>query len=626
MATCTARRPFRSATRGIGPRRARAPTQARRLRAWAGLALVLLAGGAAAAAAAAAAEQPNFVIILVDDAALMDFGAYGGEARTPHIDALAAKGSVFTQYRTSPLCAPSRAMLLTGVDNHRTGVATIPEVLPRELRGQPGYTMSLEPGVTTIASRLKAAGYRTYMTGKWHLGHGPGALPVDHGFDRSFILDASGADNWEQKPYMPYYPNADWFEDGERARLPDDFYSSEFLVDRMIEYLDSGADGGGHPRQPFFAYLAFQAIHIPVQAPKAYVDGYEGVYDAGWEVLRVQRWQRARDLGLIAADAPLAPLAEGTRGWDALTADERALYAKSMAVNAAMLEAMDHHVGRLVSYLRQQGLYQRTVFVVTSDNGPEPSHPVSQRGFPTWMALNGYDRKLENLGERGSYAFIGLEWALAAASPGALFKFYAAEGGIRVPLIIAAADAPTQPRIDALSFVTDITPTLLDYAGLDPAPDDGTVAITGRSLLPVLRGDRDAVYGPEEAVGIEAAGNAALLRGDHKITRNMPPWGDGEWRLFDIRADPGETRDLSDYLPERKAQLLADYDAYVAEMGVLPLPKGYDMQRQLAANSLAKQIQHFRWQLALAAVVLLGLVWLAWRGSRALWRQAASGG
>lgn len=153
-------------------------------------------------------RPPNFVVLLADDLALMDLGIYGGEARTPHIDALARRGRMFTRYYTSPLCSPSRAMLLTGLDNHRTGVSTIPEVIPNEHIGKKGYSLRFEPGVTTIASRLRQRGYRTYMTGKWHLGHEHGDLPNSHGFDRSFVLDASGADNWEQKSYMPYYADA----------------------------------------------------------------------------------------------------------------------------------------------------------------------------------------------------------------------------------------------------------------------------------------------------------------------------------------------------------------------------------------------------------------------------------
>src|SRR5690606_7044637 len=116
------------------------------------------------------AQRPNIVLIVADDVGFTDLGAYGGEARTPNIDSLAQRGAQFSRYYSSPLCSPSRAMLLTGMDNHRTGHSTIIEVLPRELRGRPGYTMRLEPGVVTLATRLQRGGYRTYATGKWHLG------------------------------------------------------------------------------------------------------------------------------------------------------------------------------------------------------------------------------------------------------------------------------------------------------------------------------------------------------------------------------------------------------------------------------------------------------------------------
>ncbi|NQX95865.1 MAG: sulfatase-like hydrolase/transferase, partial [Erythrobacter sp.] len=279
------------------------------------------------------AKRPNIVIILVDDAALMDFGAYGGEADTPNIDGFAKRGAMFTQYRTSPLCSPSRAMLLTGIDNHRTGVATIPEVLPEEQEGQPGYSMALEPGVLTIADRLRADGYRTLMVGKWHMGEKPDEMPQAHGFDRSFALAASGADNWDDKSYIPFYAVAPWFEDGVEADLPEDFYSSKFIVDRMIEYL-----GATDSEKPFLAYLPFQAIHIPVQAPSEFIAKYDGRYDAGWHELRNERHARAIELGLIPQGAELADLPPELRQWGALRDEERALYAARMEVNAAMLD------------------------------------------------------------------------------------------------------------------------------------------------------------------------------------------------------------------------------------------------------------------------------------------------
>lgn len=560
-------------------------------------ALALSLGAFPLQTAQAAEPRTNFVVLLIDDAALMDVGAYGGEAHTPNIDALAARGAMFTNYHTSPLCAPSRAMLLTGLDNHKTGVATIPEVLPKEHEGKPGYEMALEPGVETLADRLRPAGYRTLMVGKWHMGSRKGDLPNMHGFDRSFALDASGADNWEQKSYMPYYKDAPWFEDGKPATLPEDFYSSKFIVDKMIDYLDNGSDAS----KPFFAYLAFQAIHIPVQAPPELTAHYDGVYDAGWQVLREKRWQRAKELGLIPQDAALAPMHPTMRDWNSLSKEDQHLYAMRMQVEAAMLEAMDQHIGRLIAHLRETGQYDNTVFIVTSDNGPEPSRGDNDRRLKFWMDLHGYHTGLEGIGEKGSWNFIGPEWASATASPSDLFKFYASEGGVRVPLIVAGPGVGAE-RIGSAALVTDITPTILSLAGVN----DGASDMTGRSLAPVLFGESKETYGPDDTIGIEVSGNSALYKGDYKIVRNVAPVGDGVWRLFNLARDPGEAHDLSASEPERLAELKTDYAAYASKMGVLEMPAGYDSQKQIARNTLKRQMQFYWWvPLALAGILLL---------------------
>ncbi len=556
-------------------------------------------------AGAAAWEPPNIVVVLVDDAGFMDFGGYGGEARTPSIDRLAEQGVRFSNYHTSPLCAPSRAMLLTGLDNHLTGVATIPEMLMAHQADDPGYAMSFAPGVETVATRLKRAGYRTFMTGKWHLGSGPGDLPADHGFDRSFILDASGADNWEQKSYMPYYDEAPWFEDREPATLPEDFYSSEFLVDQMIRYL---GDDPGASAQPFFAYIAFQAVHIPIQAPREFTDRYDGTYDAGWDVLRRQRWQRAKALGLIPEAAPLGAMHESLRDWEALGPEEQALYSRSMAVNAGMLEAMDFHFGRLVSHLEETGELDNTLFVITSDNGPEFNDPVNAAGMRFWMWRNGYHHDVSRLGEPGSLAFIGPEWASAAASPGSLFKFYASEGGLRVPLIISGPGVGALGFVGARSFVTDITPTLLDLAEL---PEEERAGLTGRSLRDVLDSTTVEVYDRNEPVAMEVSGNSALFQDGFKLVRNTPPHGDGQWRLYFLDEDPGETRDLAEMLPERFAAMSSTYAEYEARVGVVPVPDDFHALEVLQANTIARLLPGFLpWLLGLVALLVAAAVFL----------------
>lgn len=581
---------------------------------WARRALASVALIAAAVAPATAqteparpAPRPNIVVIVADDVGFTDLGAYGGEARTPNIDALAQRGAQFSRYYSSPLCSPSRAMLLTGMDNHRTGHSTIIEVLPPEMRGRPGYTMRLEPGVVTLATRLQRGGYRTYATGKWHLGHGEGDLPNSHGFERSFVLDASGADNWEERTYVPYYRTADWFENGQRAHLPENFYSSEFIVDRMIQYMDADTAR----TEPFFAYLAFQAVHIPVQAPREYTARYRGVYQGGWEQLRANRWRRAQELGLLPASAQIGPPHPSLRPWSAISGDEQALYARSMEVHAGMLESMDHHIGRFIQFLQSRGLAENTIFVITSDNGPEPSNPVADPDFRRWMRLTGYTRRMEDLGERGSFVMIGPENANATAT-GSLYKFTSGEGGLHVPLIVAGPGV-TQQRVDARAFVTDITPTLLERAGV--AAD--APAMDGVSMSALLAGQASFVRDENTPFGVEVSGHSALYRGDYKLVRTPGPLGDSSWRLYNIAQDPGETTDLTAQMPELAASMLTDYEAYAQRNGVLELPPGYDPQAQVAHNTRMKSYQHYWYIYAgilLVGLLLLGgLVWLVLR-------------
>ena len=576
--------------------------------------LVVLAMFGVFTAQAQDPDRPNVVIILIDDAALMDIGIYGGEARTPNMDALAEQGAMFLQYRTSPLCSPTRAMLLTGLDNHLTGVSTIPEVLPKEHKGQPGYTMALEPGVLTLADRLGAAGYRTLMSGKWHLGETADEMPDKHGFQRSFSLAASGADNWDDKSYMPYYHDAPWWEDGEEVGLPEDFYSSEFIVDKMIEYLDQ-TDAS----KPFFAYLPFQAIHIPVQAPPEFTANYEGVYDEGWHVLRQQRYERAQDLGLIARGAPLAPMPEDSRDWGELNDEERTRYIAMMQVNAGMMEAMDYHIGRFIEHLKSEGQFDNSIFIIASDNGPEFNRGDHDWRLNLWRSLNGYHIDADRAGLRGSWGFIGPEWANAAASPGALYKFYATEGGIRSPLIITGPGIAAA-RIESPAMVTDIAPTILDWVGAPDAPEESK-PMTGRSLAPVLRGELASVYGPNDIRAIEVSGNSALYKGDWKITRSMPPVGDAQWRLFNMIEDPGETLDLSAAEPDIMADMLASYAAYADSVGVLEMPEGYNSLEQILKNSTERMRKRYGWMMIVAGLIFLALLYGLYRGVRALWRR-----
>lgn len=575
-----------------------------------------IAFGLYIAVAAQAQQRPNIVLILADDLGYSDTAPFGSEINTPTISALAEQGLRFSNYHTAASCAPTRAMLLTGVDSHRAGVPNIPEMIPDSQRQRPGYQGVLGDNVVTVATLLQDAGYHTFISGKWHLGQTPDKLPNVRGFERTVVMADSGADNWEQKPYVPIYERANWFADGERFDLPGDFYSSEFLVDKLIGFIDDQAAS----ERPYFAYLSFQAVHIPVQAPAEYTAKYESMYQDGWQALREQRLASAVEAGLVPANTALVDMPT-TASWDELSDEDKRYNAKRMAVYGGMVEAMDFHIGRLVDYLKRTGQYDNTVFIFTSDNGAEASGFHDQTGPRARIGASqgGYNVDIETLGEQGSFNTIGPSWASAAASPLSYYKFYAGEGGMRVPLIIAGNGIGQQnSQTDAFSWVTDITPTILDLAGVSaPTKHYGgrkVEPIIGRSLVPLLRGEAEQVYGANDYAAFELAGNAALFQGDYKIVINRGPVGDSRWYLYNLAQDPGETNDLSAAEPQRLQQMLGLYEQYTMQNSVLPVPQGYDAQRQLVFYGLR---QRFADQIIVFLLALLVLVpaWAVYRYS-----------
>ncbi len=547
-------------------------------------------------------ERPNILLVLFDDAGFMDFGAYGSHTRTPTIDALARNGVMLSRYYSSPFCGPSRAMLMTGMDNHQVGMGTLVETVTDEMRAFPGYSMTWDARQETIGTLLSDAGYQTYVTGKWGIGATGANLPNAFGFDRSYVMDATGGSNYDAKPYLPGSHAVDWFEDGAAITLPDDYYSSRSLVDKMIEYVDAGDRD-----RPFFAFLSLQAVHMPVQAPVSYIDAYNGVFDDGWDVMRAEKLQRAIDLGLVPATTQLAPPPEGHRAWDDLTPEEQAVSAREMQVNAGMMEAADFHIGRLLDHLDATGRLDNTIVIVTSDNGAESAmtdfeglQNVLLDGFK-W--IEGFDTSFENLGQPKSLTAIGPEWASVSSAPFDLYKFYGSEGGLRVPLVIGGPGIAASGVQDAPVHVADLAPTLLDAAG---APYDAEM-FYGRSAMPMLSGASDTTYGPDESFGIEVSGNAAFYRGQWKITRITPPRGDSQWRLYDLSVDPGETTDRSADNRELFEDMLAEYRSYAEEVGVFEVgPNDYAVK--VLTNKVTSKALHKYWAYLVGVALAVGLI------------------
>lgn len=551
-------------------------------------ALVALAIAAPAAASSAPPAKPNIVILLADDWGFTDVGAFGGEIATPNIDALAAKGVRFSNFHVAGSCAPTRAMLQTGVRSHRAGLGNMPETIPPEHLGKRGYEARLNDRVVTIADRLRAAGYRTYLTGKWHLGKTPERLPTAYGYDHAFALAASGADNFEEKPNLLLYDHADWTEDAKPAHLPRGYYSSRFIVDRMIDYIERDRRSG----KPFLASLNFLANHIPVQAPDADIARYRGRYDRGWTQLRESRRAGAIAKGVMPAGMPMVTMPT-TADWNALSAADKRQRAGAMAAYGGMATAMDREIGRLVAHLKATGDYANTVFVFLSDNGGEALDPMHSNWFTTLSARYYYDQSVDRQGRPGSLTAIGTSFASAVSAPLRGYKFTASEGGIRVPLIIAWPGNATVAAggvATGFAHVTDIAPTLLALTGVVAQPDRfagrQVEPMTGYSLAAQLQGRPASVHPAGVALGYELSGNAVVFKDEWKLVKNLPPYGDGRWALYDIAADPGETTDRSRAEPKRFAAMQADFAAYARHDAVLPMPPGYQAPLQVQRNAL----------------------------------------
>ena len=529
-------------------------------------------------------ERPNVVLILADDLGFTDIAPFGSEIDTPNIARLAASGLSFTNYHTAANCAPARAMLLTGVDSHRNGVPNIPESIPPEQLAYDHYQGVLSQNVVTLASLLRDSGYHTYMTGKWHLGHTPELLPSARGFERTIAMADTGADNWEQRTYLPIYDEAHWYADGEKHTLPDDFYSSEYFIDKTIEFISANESDDN----PFFAYIPFQAVHMPVQAPREFSDKYAGVYDQGWTVMREQRRLAAEEAGVIPENTEVI-VTPGTLNWNALTEEQREHHARRMEVYAGMVDAMDMHIGRLMTYLESIGEYENTIFIFTSDNGAEGSpliNPTGNSVLDPWFERVGYETGIENLGEKGSWVGIGPSNATIAASPLAYYKFHANEGGLRVPLVMSGPGISQRGELsDEFVFVTDLAPTILNLAGVN---DHGgswqtrkVEPIVGKDFSSYLQGQADPIHTASEPIGYEMGGSGALFKGDYKIVINKFEQNESEWHLFNIKTDPGEANDLAEAEPELLAEMLADYEQWASSNNVLPMPEGYNRARTI---------------------------------------------
>lgn len=521
--------------------------------------------------AAVAAERPNILLILADDLGYSDLGSFGGEIATPNLDQLAAHGLQLTHMYAAPTCSPTRAMLMSGTDNHLAGLGTMEEAIQPFQRGKPGYEGYLNRQSHSIAELLREGGYRTSMVGKWHLGLGPDQGPDRRGFEQSFTLLEGGGVHF--KP--PAHPTAKieritYRENGQPVELPENFYSSDFYTDKLIDYLRKGQDSG----KPFFAYAAYTAPHWPLQAPQAWLEKFRGLYDQGYDKVRQARIERQREKGLLPEDfvaAQRLPVAADLPGWEQLSPQQRRVEARKMEIYAAMVGNLDYNIGRLLDYLKSTGQYDNTLVVFMSDNGA-----AGERHEQFYPAGAHTDNSLENLGRRGSQIDYGLRWAEVSAAPLRLFKGSTAEGGISVPAIVHMPRSLARQGVEhGVARVDDLAPTFLEIAGLAVPEEQGKHPITGRSMLPMLEG-KGAL---ERPLAGELFGSLYYREGNLKLL-GLRPWAmpgqapqPTRWQLFDVARDRGELEDLAAREPEVFERLKRQWQVYAREVGVVFPPQ-----------------------------------------------------
>lgn len=521
-------------------------------------------------AIAAGDERPNILLIVADDVGYSDIGVFGSEISTPNIDSLAAQGLQLTNFQAAPTCGPSRTMMLTGVDHHRigAGINKAGHMRLPQLRNRPGYEGYLTDKAVTFATLLRDSGYHTFMTGKWDPGRQPGRLPANRGFEKSWVLAAGGASHFHDATGTFRATSVAHYFDGEEAveSLPEDFFSSRFYTDKMIEYIDDVDDDA-----PYMAYVAYTAAHWPLQVPDEWLEKYQGRYEMGWQALRALRFRKMIDTGVLPRHTQLPPLNRAVPDWDLLSEEEKLIEARRMEIYAAMIENMDFHIGRLLARVSNDQSDRETVIIFLSDNGAEGNAVHRIIGNDTWVPER-FDNSLENMGRINSYVWQGVGWANASVTPFRIYKSYTTAGGIRTPAIIASTGTRfTRGIKEETVTIRDMMPTILELAGVAVPQgvyeDRDVLPVSGVSALPYLQGDADTVHGASP-LGWEVYGSRALLKGEWKAIRIYEPEGSGEWELFNVRTDPSETANLASDYADVLDELVRDWEDYANANGV----------------------------------------------------------
>ncbi|MFT5676973.1 MAG: arylsulfatase A-like enzyme [Paraglaciecola sp.] len=514
-------------------------------------------------------KRPNILLIVADDMAYSDLGTFGSEISTPNIDALAFEGTTFTQFYSLPSCAPTRASLLTGTNNHVAGVGS----QFNRTGNIWGYEGFLTDRVLTIPQVLSQNGYQNYMVGKWHLGMKQDQLADAKGFQKSFILHQGAANHYNNEGFEATDKPSIYSLNGKVVDWPDGQYSTDTYTDFLIDFINQGSAVD----EPFFAFAAYTSPHWPLQVDSEYWEKYEEIYKDGYEVLRSQRLSALKEKGIIAKDYPLPELHSSVAAWDTLSAEQKKIEIRKMALYAGMMENLDNNVGRLVGHLKNIGEYENTIIVFMSDNGAAFRDFYEVGPFKEFLQTN-YDNSYENMGKASSFVSYGTAWAEAGSAPFKYFKQYTYEGGIRVPMIIRDPKAMVKGNIKTgLLTLTDLAPTFYQLAGVEyPNEHKGQniYPLQGKSMLALLREDTEVIHSHTDTWIAEHHRQVLVRKGDWKLINAGQTLDESQFQLYNIVKDPVENIDLKTMNPVKYNELLAHWRKFKEDNQIKEKPGG----------------------------------------------------
>lgn len=500
-------------------------------------------------------EQPNIVLILADDMGYSDLGCFGSEIATPHLDNMAREGVKMTNFYNASRCCPSRASLLTGVYPHQAGIGDMMNTRP-----YPAYQGYLNRETITIAEVLREAGYGTYMTGKWHVGQATENWPLKRGFDRYYGLIDGANSYFENRPYRPNQKLTIAL-DNQPITPPQTYYSTDAYTDYAISFVDEHLSN--RRAAPFFLYIAYQAPHWPLHAKPEDIARYQGRYMDGWEVIRQQRFAKQQALGLFPPETVLSPLDTTiVPDWESLSWREKVQWDERMAVYAAMVDAIDQNVGKLITYLRAQGELDNTIFLFLSDNGAS-NETITNEGFTEEIR----EADAFPASHPRSFTAYGPGGAVVSNTPFRKFKHWEFEGGNATSFIAYGSKyVPKSVQNDQPAHLIDLMPSIVNWAGATyPKEFRGHTIqpMEGEALTKIWKGDLTE----ERAICFEHEGNKAVRKGKWKLVAEYP---ENTWYLYDLVADRAETIDVKEKYPKVVSELKAIYQTWADRVGVIP--------------------------------------------------------